>query len=218
MNNRFVFRAAVAVAALALPLAAQAAVTFHYDSGAFIPIPRANSPRFGTHLTANLTFSSDFNYAIRPLQHLTDTATFLDWSVTSGDFTLNRTNATITVDITDYFSTFFTNPLVQITFHAVGNVGGVPLTIQGSPSLNITDGIGVNPLITCGPYNRVCGTNYRNFNLGGGTYTKTFGDFGGGGTGAGAVPEPATWALMLAGFGLVGVALRRRPAVRVSFV
>lgn len=38
------------------------------------------------------------------------------------------------------------------------------------------------------------------------------------GAGVGAVPEPATWALMLAGFGLVGVALRRRQAVRVSFV
>jgi len=36
--------------------------------------------------------------------------------------------------------------------------------------------------------------------------------------GVAAVPEPATWALMLVGFGLVGVALRRRPAVRVSFV
>ncbi|QMW24505.1 PEPxxWA-CTERM sorting domain-containing protein [Sandaracinobacteroides saxicola] len=26
------------------------------------------------------------------------------------------------------------------------------------------------------------------------------------------VPEPATWALFIAGFGLTGVALRRRPA------
>ncbi len=26
------------------------------------------------------------------------------------------------------------------------------------------------------------------------------------------VPEPATWAMMLAGFGLVGVAMRRRRA------
>ncbi|MDE2619485.1 MAG: PEPxxWA-CTERM sorting domain-containing protein, partial [Sphingomonadales bacterium] len=28
-----------------------------------------------------------------------------------------------------------------------------------------------------------------------------------------AVPEPATWALMMAGFGLVGAALRRRKAI-----
>jgi len=28
----------------------------------------------------------------------------------------------------------------------------------------------------------------------------------------GAVPEPASWMLMIAGFGLVGVAARRRPA------
>jgi hypothetical protein len=34
----------------------------------------------------------------------------------------------------------------------------------------------------------------------------------------GAVPEPASWALMIAGFGLVGSAMRRRkPSVSVSF-
>jgi len=32
-------------------------------------------------------------------------------------------------------------------------------------------------------------------------------------TAPGAVPEPATWALMIAGFGLVGAALRRRPVL-----
>ncbi|MEG3123301.1 NF038122 family metalloprotease [Sphingomonas sp. GB1N7] len=32
-----------------------------------------------------------------------------------------------------------------------------------------------------------------------------------------AVPEPATWAMMLMGFGLVGGAMRRRPATKVSF-
>ena len=31
---------------------------------------------------------------------------------------------------------------------------------------------------------------------------------------AGAVPEPATWALMIAGFALAGVALRRRAPVQ----
>jgi hypothetical protein len=31
-----------------------------------------------------------------------------------------------------------------------------------------------------------------------------------------AVPEPATWAMMIAGFGLAGAALRRRPKTEVS--
>lgn len=32
-----------------------------------------------------------------------------------------------------------------------------------------------------------------------------------------AVPEPATWAMMIAGFGLVGGAMRRRQSVRVTY-
>lgn len=34
---------------------------------------------------------------------------------------------------------------------------------------------------------------------------------------SGAVPEPATWAMMILGFGLIGAAMRRRQTVRVSF-
>jgi hypothetical protein len=36
---------------------------------------------------------------------------------------------------------------------------------------------------------------------------------------AGAVPEPATWAMMLVGFGALGMVMRRRsqPVARVSF-
>jgi hypothetical protein len=36
-------------------------------------------------------------------------------------------------------------------------------------------------------------------------------------TAAGAVPETATWGMMIVGFGLIGFALRRRPSVRVSY-
>jgi hypothetical protein len=36
-------------------------------------------------------------------------------------------------------------------------------------------------------------------------------------TGAPALPEPATWAMLIGGFGAMGVALRRRPKVSVSF-
>ena len=42
-----------------------------------------------------------------------------------------------------------------------------------------------------------------------GTYTLTISN-----PAAAAVPEPATWAMMLAGFGMVGVGLRRRSAVK----
>lgn len=51
-----------------------------------------------------------------------------------------------------------------------------------------------------------------------GFYVADYGYAGHGGEGAGfvaltAVPEPAAWALMLAGFGVVGVAARRRAAI-----
>ncbi len=63
------------------------------------------------------------------------------------------------------------------------------------------------------------GTTYSHagYLLGPGDYTVTgialLSPTGGGGAFiqlAGAVPEPATWGLMIAGFGLVGVAARRR--------
>jgi hypothetical protein len=50
-------------------------------------------------------------------------------------------------------------------------------------------------------------------------YTITFSDGVTNGGGQRSVPEPATWAMMIAGFGLVGFALRRhrKVATRVSF-
>lgn len=54
---------------------------------------------------------------------------------------------------------------------------------------------------------------------GGYAYLDGFGGtVGGGGTGTGAVPEPATWAMMLAGFGAVGGTMRyRRRKTTASF-
>lgn len=36
-------------------------------------------------------------------------------------------------------------------------------------------------------------------------------------TAVAAVPEPATWAMLIAGFGMIGFAMRRRPNVRASY-
>lgn len=50
-----------------------------------------------------------------------------------------------------------------------------------------------------------------------GYLTGTAGAYGGNVTfTAAAVPEPATWALMILGFGVVGYSLRRRPSVRFA--
>ena len=35
---------------------------------------------------------------------------------------------------------------------------------------------------------------------------------------SGAIPEPATWAMMLIGFGAVGYSMRRRPQARAQLV
>ncbi len=42
------------------------------------------------------------------------------------------------------------------------------------------------------------------------------GDTGGGGSDVGAVPEPASWALMIAGFGMIGTAMRRRKVAAIA--
>ncbi len=208
-------RAAAAICLGLAPALATAAtpVTFTYDSGTFSSPAYAGSPGFGSHIVASFSYSDDFDYSIRPLQHLSNTATLLDWSVTSGIYTLDASNATLTIDITDYFSTFFTVPLVQFNFQAAANIGGFPFSITGRPGLNITQGLGVNPAIRCGLYNQICGTNYRSFNLGSGSYTKGFYTGGGGGVGGGgvgSVTEPASWALLMVGFGIAGTAMRRR--------
>jgi PEP-CTERM motif/Lectin C-type domain len=65
--------------------------------------------------------------------------------------------------------------------------------------------------------------NYLHFKANAGDWNDIFATFPSGGyvveySSNAAVPEPASWALMIAGFGLVGSAMRRRkPSVSVSF-
>lgn len=73
--------------------------------------------------------------------------------------------------------------------------------------------------ILVGPANAVADLTINNFALSfsglTAPYTVAGGDFDAAVTGtfAGAVPEPATWAMLIAGFGMVGFAARRRRAV-----
>ena len=88
---------------------------------------------------------------------------------------------------------------------------------EGTSASNNFDAAFASPLFSHGSYVLGPGTYSVSANV----VLSPYGGGGGGGGGAqlvsgGAVPETATWALMLGGFGLVGSAMRggRKSAVR----
>lgn len=121
---------------------------------------------------------------------------------------------TFTVDtgavlsVTDYF-------IPGDIFTLTGDVSGVTTFFAGSPTdVQATGTYG--PAWTDASYSKIA------IDVGPGTYTFSITGDGAGGTPAGlgvrldtlqdegAVPEPSSWAMMLAGFGLSGTALRMR--------
>lgn len=81
-------------------------------------------------------------------------------------------------------------------------LGGPSVTVGGD-TVTLTEFSYTRSLAdTVGPYNAVPQTGNGNDYAGNFRFTASLG--------AGVVPEPASWALMLGGFGLAGTALRRR--------
>jgi len=80
---------------------------------------------------------------------------------------------------------------------AVNNCCGVPVPALGSDTFNGITHQSVNHVVT---------TNIPGAGINPPPPPPT-----------GAVPEPATWAMMIMGFGAIGGALRRRPAMRVRY-
>lgn len=85
-------------------------------------------------------------------------------------------------------------------------INGVSYTLDSGPSGQSAT-IGGIPIVS-GVLNTI---QVKGFTVGSGVYsgTATFA--------ATPVPEPALWAMLIAGFAAVGIALRRRPSVRVAF-
>ncbi len=115
------------------------------------------------------------------------------------------------------FDSAFAATISSLDFDFTTFVGGVTLTIWDKDGTTL---LTANPAATFGAY--ADPGSYLHFGVASANGVGGFSLFGGGvegntsidnvvvNAGAPGVPEPATWALMLTGFGLAGASLRRR--------
>ena len=138
---------------------------------------------------------------------------YLTWANLTGgivSLTINF-NAATTAFGFDWFNTDFSDQ------YSINLPGG---TVFSGPPFTVVTGGAANSgffgLISSTPFTSVVITN--NFN-GGYISDEGMDNFITNGVGSvkTGVPEPATWAMMLIGFGAIGFALRRRTKVRVAY-
>jgi hypothetical protein len=135
-----------------------------------------------------------------------NTLSFTVSTAGSYDFLMTSTTSGFDPFISLYRPTF--NPSAPLTNALVARDD------FGAPPFNTT---GFSRSLLTGTNYFLVFTGFNNQDFG--TYDLTINGPGTVTPGAGAVPEPATWAMMIGGFGAVGFAMRRRQKVttRISY-
>ncbi len=138
-------------------------------------------------------------------------------------------SAILKFDILENFNS--NNPLTVTGFAgngALGYIFNAPVATYGTANaiVNGSNSVDITALVASAVGANANWLNLHLATANGGQWTYTYTGFGYSAdranvsltidSGAG-VPEPATWALMIAGFGLVGAASRRRQSVRVTY-
>ncbi len=134
-----------------------------------------------------------------------------------GGCPLPTTNGFLAYNNGNEFSAFFSTAQSNLTFQTVSNSSTLARAFDASNTLvaSIGENQGfpvTNALLALSGPGIVRVDFSSNGGVNGPTLTNlTFDSLRGG------VPEPASWALMIAGFGLVGGAMRRRQSVRIAY-
>ena len=147
-----------------------------------------------THLIASFTFKTDFdqNYQGDQTQYAFayNTKFVTDWSVSDGVRTLSSANGD-TLEPTSSFT--YNGGSMRTWAFTASNLGG-SLILRSVPHADVASING----------NIVIGRAVGDWSTGGGPAVTA------------SVPEPASWAMMVGGFGMLGAAMRLRK-VAVSF-
>lgn len=192
-----------ASAALAAASPALATVTYHYGGS----VPPVNSRDGGivSYIDANAPIEFDFTLATDIAANLTNVdikASMLSWTVTGG-------KAASTVDSTDVaallnYARFTTDSLHNITHWVIAGHADIAVLPQDQLRFFFDSGAGNSETLN---WIRIS----NGLNTGGATSTTgAVGSFAKLPGRAGGVPEPESWALMIAGFAGAGAMLRRR--------
>jgi hypothetical protein len=206
--------AAIVAASIAAPASA-AVVTLDFEGiGNYNPVGNFYAPDYvfsaATLALVDADDGGNGNFANEPSSNTV--MFFLD----ANNAVLNVTNGFTTGFSFWYTSSTAASVTVYDGLNATGNVLGViNLTAQ------YTDNCSGDPSGT------FCNWTAGGVSFGGTAYSIDFGGtanqtaydnitFGSDRPGGGEVPEPATWAMMILGFGLVGASMRRRRIAHVS--
>lgn len=191
-----------ALCAVAAAAPATAAVTTYSDLGSFTAAAGPTT-LFDFNATPNGSFGGT-SYDVGPFTLTGDsTGGFSDLEVIAG-----QVNGNVCSSCNPAFG-------YSIAFEApITAFGALYRNAFGGSGLTFTvDGVSFSgPTQNDGFFGFTSDTAFSTILVSGGNEVHNFDDVRFGVAAAGAVPEPATWAMMVGGFGLLGGALRRRAA------